>query len=199
VTRFLLVRHAATDAVGQLLAGRAPGCHLNAEGRSQAHQLVERLARAPIDAIYASPLERASETAAPLAERLGLEVRTCEALNELDCGDWTGLTFEQLEPLPAWNRFNRHRSRARIPGGELMLEVQLRIVKAMEQLSYSHPGQTAVLVTHGDVIKAAIMYFAAIPLDLHNRLQVDLASISVIDLHEDALHIVCVNTTGALL
>ena len=72
-TRILLIRHGINDYVKEhRLAGRTPGVHLNEEGLAQAAALAERLASAPIAAIYSSPLERACETAAPLAGRLGL-------------------------------------------------------------------------------------------------------------------------------
>src|SRR5687767_1544713 len=92
-TRFLLIRHATTDTVGKRLAGRLPGVSLNEAGRAQAQQLAARLAGLPVAAIYSSPLERAVETARPLAQGLQLETAVCEAFLELDFGEWTNSTL----------------------------------------------------------------------------------------------------------
>jgi broad specificity phosphatase PhoE len=74
-----LIGHGAHDLLGRAMAGRIPGVHLNAEGKRQAERLAERLGEGSLRAIYSSPLERAQETAAPLAARLGLPVQTSEA------------------------------------------------------------------------------------------------------------------------
>src|SRR5436305_11011237 len=87
---FFLIRHGANDLLDRAIAGRLPGVHLNAHGRQQAERLAERLAQEPIRRIYSSPLERARETAQPLADRLGLEMRIAPELNEIDFGDWAG-------------------------------------------------------------------------------------------------------------
>src|ERR1700757_3718886 len=97
MTTFYLIRHAANDYFNKAIAGRKSGVGLNREGQRQAAGLAGRLAREPIGLIFSSPLERAVETAVPLAQRLGLDIQVSDALNEIDFGDWTNLTFEQLE------------------------------------------------------------------------------------------------------
>src|SRR5580658_2411799 len=109
-TLVLLVRHGTTPSTGQVLPGRTPGLHLANAGREQAARLGERLAvwapadgvRPRIAAVYASPLERAQETAAPLAAALGLRVRVGRGLIECDFGEWTGDTLKKLMKLPEW-------------------------------------------------------------------------------------------------
>jgi probable phosphoglycerate mutase len=112
-------------------------------------------------------------------------------------GEFTGLTFEHLETRPDWRRFNSVRSMARIPGGELMMETQTRIVSEMEFLRERHPEQIVALVSHGDVIKAAVAYCAGVPLDLFQRIEISPASVSVLRLSEYAPQIHSVNTTGS--
>src|SRR3954453_2472085 len=89
MTNFLLLRHAHCDPVGYSIAGRAPGVHLSATGRQEASALGERLRLLQITAVYSSPLERALETAAAIAEPQGLEVAVAPGLIEIDFGDWT--------------------------------------------------------------------------------------------------------------
>ena len=89
----LLLRHAVTAQTGARLSGWTPGLHLSAAGREQAGALAERLGPVPVDAVYASPLERCQETAATVAEAKGLKVETLEDMGEVRYGDWTGRTL----------------------------------------------------------------------------------------------------------
>jgi probable phosphomutase (TIGR03848 family) len=192
--RVLLVRHGAGAHVGRRLAGRAPGTTLNDEGRAQAERLAEVLAPLAPAAVYASPLERAHETAAPLARRLGADVRTVEGLTELDFGEWTGADFHAMADDPAWRHFNSYRSGTRIPGGELMLEVQARAVAELLRLRDRHEDETIVAVSHGDTIRAILGHFAGIPIDLLHRVEISPASITELELAEWGCRVLCVNS-----
>jgi probable phosphomutase (TIGR03848 family) len=198
MTRFLLIRHATTDANGKRLAGRRAGMHLDEHGRRQSQVLAERLARLPVAAIYSSPLERTVETAEPIAKLLGREVVTREELLEIEFGDWTDKGFGELDPLPEFRRFNEFRSCARVPGGEFMLQAQLRMVLGLDALRRLHPDECVAVVSHGDMIRAAIAYYAGIPLDLFQRLEVSPASISTIDIDDSAVRLVSINDTHGM-
>jgi probable phosphomutase (TIGR03848 family) len=193
MTTFLLIRHAATDLVDHTLAGRGPGVHLNDEGRRQAERLAVHLAREPIRAIYSGPLERARETAQPLGDRLGLQPQVAEALDEFNFGDWTGRMLNELAQVPRWHRFNTFRSGIRAPGGELMLEVQSRIVAFMQRLHEQSPDQTLALVSHGDVIRAAVLHSLGAPLDCFLRVEISPASVSAIRIGDYGPQILSLN------
>ncbi len=197
-TTVLLIRHGDNDFAGHTLVGWTPDIHLNDSGRWQAERLPERLARAPIRAIYSSPLERTLETAAPLAHRLGLQVRICEALGEVHFGDWTRRTIRELEPDPLWQRFNAQRSSTRIPGGESMLEIQSRMVAACEGFRRDHPDSVIAAFSHGDPIRAVLMHYLAMPLDFIHRLEIQTAAVSVIEFHDWGPVVLHVNHTGEL-
>jgi probable phosphoglycerate mutase len=184
-TTILLVRHGHTDAVGRFLAGRSPGVHLTSEGQRQAAGLVPRLEGRRIAAIYSSPLERARETAEPLAARLTLEIRACDDAIEVDFGNWTGRTFADLETDARWRAFNTIRSVTAPPGGESIVDVQVRILRAVHDLRLRHAGRTVMLVTHADVIRAAMCHFAGIPIDLCQRLEIRPASVSTVRLWDE--------------
>jgi probable phosphomutase (TIGR03848 family) len=192
---FYLIRHGDTDLVGKALAGRSNEVHLTARGRLQAERLAARLAREPIRQIYCSPIARARETAQPMADRLGLDVRIDEALNEIDFGDWSGLTLDRLEPNSQWRRYNTFRSGTRVPGGEMMLETQTRVVAFMQRLCDQFPDQTFALVSHGDVIRAAVLYYLGIPLDLFLRLEISPGSDTKVMIGDLAPLILHVNRT----
>lgn len=179
-TTVLLVRHAMCDAVGRWIAGRASGVHLNQEGRRQATLLAKALGGLPLEAVYSSPLERAIETAEPLAGRLGVTIQPVLDLIELDFGEWTGRTLQELEPLPLWQAWNRARGSARIPGGECMADVVDRACRGLELIRKSHPGRMALAVTHGDVIRGVLVHLLGMPLDLILRVEVNPASVSVL-------------------
>jgi len=197
MTRFLLVRHAAIDAHGRSLPGRTPGVHLNAQGRLQAQALAQRIAGSPVSAVYSSPLERAVETADPIAKLLGLETAVSEEFLELGFGDWTGSDIADIAELPAFQRFNSFRSCAPVPGGEFMLQAQARMVAGLDALRARHAQAHVVVVSHGDMIKAAIAHYAGIPLDLFQRIEISPASISTVELDAAAVRILAVNATGA--
>lgn len=182
--RVLLVRHGLCAHVGRVLAGRAPGTHLNDEGRAQAERLADALAPRAPEAIYASPLERARETAEPLARRLGLEVRESAGLTELDYGEWTGADYTRMGDDARWRRHNEFRSATRAPGGESHMEVQTRAVSELLVLHERHPTSTIVAFSHAAPIRAALGYFLGIPLDLLHRLEIGPATVSEVELEE---------------
>ena len=94
-----------------------PGLHLSEEGQRQAKELAERLGPVPVDALYASPLERCQETAAVLAEAKGLEIQTLQDVGEVRYGAWTGRTLKELGREPLWKVVQATPSAARFPEG----------------------------------------------------------------------------------
>lgn len=198
MTTFLLIRHAEHALGGQTIAGRAPDVHLSEKGQRDAEALAQTLAPLPIRAVYCSPLERTRQSAAPLAALLDLPVQMCESLLELEYGEWTGQTFDVLQACERWQLWNSFRSATRIPGGESMLEVQARVVAQLNELRASHRDECVALFSHGDVIRAALAYFLGVPLDLFLRIEISLASVSVVTVSDDNFWVVCVNRTNDL-
>jgi probable phosphomutase (TIGR03848 family) len=198
MTKFLLIRHAVTNAVGKKLSGRMEGVQLNEEGKVQAQRLAERLTGLPIHALYSSPLERTVETAKPIAQQLNLENIICEDFLEIDFGQWTDCAFEELQNDAQFKLFNSFRSCTRIPGGEMMLEAQARIIAGLQKLCVQHPNQTVAVVSHADLIKAAVAYYAGIHLDLFQRIEISPASVSVVEVYEETARILLINDTGEI-
>jgi len=192
---FLLIRHGENDFMKKgRLAGRMPGVHLNQAGRSQAATLAEKLTGAPITAIYSSPLERAVETAEPLARALGLEIGLSPALLETDYGEWQGKTLKSLRRLKLWRIIQTTPSLARFPGGESFAECQRRVCQELERISAQHdPKQVVACVFHADPIKLAVAYYIGLPLDHFQRLSVGPASITCLWLGEDSCRLVALN------
>jgi broad specificity phosphatase PhoE len=178
MTVFHLLRHGEHALQGKLVAGRTPGIALSERGRGEAEAAADRLAAAEIVAVYTSPLDRAQETAAIVGQRLKLPVETRDDLNELDFGEWTGLTFDAVRSDPRWAPWAAHRSLSMIPGGETMRDVQRRVIETLVELRERHAEGGVVLVSHGDVIRAALVYLLGMPLDFYGRIEVGTGSIS---------------------
>jgi len=193
----LLVRHGLTTTTGTVLPGRAPGLHLSEAGRSEAEAAAARIgALGGVRAVYASPLERAAETAAPIARATGRRVRTVEGLNECDFGAWTGRKLAELRRLAAWRQVQHTPSAFRFPGGESFAEMQTRICDTLGQLAARHRGGAIVAVSHADPIKAAVAQAVGTPLDLFQRLVVSPCSVTVIAYGGDGPVVLTVNSTG---
>lgn len=197
--RLYLVRHALCDGVGSILRGRAPGVSLNDEGREQAAWLADRLRDERLHAIYSSPLERARETAEAIAVPHRLPVCIEPGLNEVDFGEWTGRTVSDLEQHPRWRAFNERRGATRVPGGELMLEVQMRMITAIDSLRERHPWGTVLAVSHGDVIKAALAHYLRISLDHILCFEIDPASVSTLEVGRTGTRVIRLNDSASPL
>jgi broad specificity phosphatase PhoE len=182
----LLIRHGDTDAVGHWLAGRLPGVPLNARGCEQVARLAQLVSVIRVDAIYSSPLERARATALSLARAFALDVQICDEINEVDFGEWTGLTFDALNTRADWRRFNDVRAIAEVPGGESAKRVQMRIIAALECLRNIHLGGTFAVASHADVIRAAVLHVNGVSLDQVHTIAIEPASITAIELDPPA-------------
>jgi probable phosphoglycerate mutase len=198
VTNFLLIRHGLHVFGSDRLAGRTPGVDLSPDGRAQSEQLADRLAGVQLHAIYFSPIERTVQTHAPLAARQGVTATVSDALVEIDYGDWTGRSLDELAEMEEWRRWNSFRSGTRVPNGESMLEIQARVVAEMQRLASLHVDENVALVSHGDVIKAALAYALGVPLDLFQRIEVSPASVSVVQIAAYGPWVLCVNNAGEL-
>jgi broad specificity phosphatase PhoE len=198
VTVFHLLRHGEASVFGRI-NGRLPGLGLSAKGRSEIAVIAERLAAEKIDAIYASPLQRTSETAEIVAQRLALPVQYREDVIELDFGEWTGLTADQIRKDERWQMWNNCRSIATIPGGESWRKVQDRVVHAMFDMQRLHPDEALVVVSHGDVIRAALLFALGMPLDFYSRIEVGLASLNTIHIDNSGIRVLAVNEKPRLV
>ena len=198
-TLVLLVRHGRTPTTGKVLPGRAKGLHLGDEGIAQAEKAGARIAGlgdGKVAAVYASPMERTQETAAPIAKAVGKRVRTKQGLVEADFGKWTGRKLTELNKLPEWSQVQRYPSGFRFPGGESFSEMQTRMVGAVQELVAAHPGETIVAVSHADTIKAAVAHAMGTHLDLFQRIVVGPCSITAILYTSGGPVVLAVNSMG---
>jgi probable phosphoglycerate mutase len=192
---FLLVRHGENDYVKKgRMAGRLPGIHLNKNGQKQAQAVADKLAGAPVKAIYSSPLERAMETAEPIARTLSLDTITRPGLIEIDVGEWQDQKLKNLSRQKLWKIVSNAPSRMQFPGGETFAEAQIRICNEIDTLSRQHETKDLVIcVSHADPIRLAVAYFLGLPLDLFQRLYVAPASITALEIRETGSRLMTLN------
>ncbi len=193
-----LLRHGEHNVQGKICAGRMPGVLLSARGRAEAEAATRRLAGLDIAAIYASPLERTRETAEIVGRHLSLPVTILDDLAELDFGEWTGKTFDDVRKDPRWPAWASHRSLSCIPGGETMREVQRRVVEAIMEMREQHPDDAVVVVSHGDVIRAALVFALGMPLDFYGRIEVATASLSTLRIDANGVRVITINERVAV-
>ncbi|TAN22510.1 MAG: phosphoglycerate mutase [Actinomycetota bacterium] len=180
-TVLVLVRHGNTTTTGKILPGRSPGLNLSEEGIAQAEAVAEQLSKLEnVAAVYASPLERAQQTATPLAARLDMEIRTSELLYECDFGDWTGRELAELYKLQEWNQVQRSPSTFRFPNGESFMEMTARMARFTELIQQDHCGKIVVAYSHADPIKTLLCSSLGMHLDMFQRLFIATCSVSAI-------------------
>ena len=196
MTTFFFVRHAVTAHTGQRLSGWMPGIHLSEEGRAQAEAVAQRLARVPIKAVYASPIERTMETAAPIAARHELEVERIPALGEVRFGRWTNRSFKTLTRTKLWGTVQRWPSGARFPDGETLREVQARAVDAVEALRARHRKRVVCCVSHADVIKLVAAHYLGLHIDLFQRIDIAPASVTVVNVSDFGPRVLALNSSS---
>ncbi len=192
---FLLIRHGETDYNKKMhLPGRLPNVHLNNKGRQQAQLLADTLVKAPIKAIYSSPLERTLETAEPLAKALRLEISPMPGLLETDCGEWQGQSVKKLRRQKIWQSVQHHPSLFHFPGGETIAESQHRMVQVIESLRLNYSTQDLlVCFSHADPIKQTVAYYLGLPLDNFQRLSIDTASITALQIMDSGSRLIMLN------
>ncbi|MDX1379008.1 MAG: histidine phosphatase family protein [Anaerolineales bacterium] len=191
----LLIRHGENDFTKtNKLAGRLPKVHLNEQGQKQAQALGEALKGVPIKAVYSSPLERAMETAKPIAKSVGVKIKKEKGLLETDVGDWQGRSLKRLYLYKHWKVVQHAPSRAQFPNGESFYECQTRVVGAIDSILSKHKQKDIIAcVFHADPIKLAVAHYLGLPLDQFQRLGCDTGSVSVLALNKMGAHLMKLN------
>jgi broad specificity phosphatase PhoE len=191
----LLVRHGDNDYSKKgRLAGRLPGVHLNEKGKQQAEELGKALAAAPIKAVYCSPLERAMETAEPIARALGLKLVEEAGLLEANVGKWQGQSIRRLALTKQWRIVQHAPSRAGHPEGETFLQTQTRVVSTLDSICVRHkPGDVIACVFHSDPIKLAIAHYIGLPLDRFQGLACDTGSVTLMAIGNSGAQLIWLN------
>jgi broad specificity phosphatase PhoE len=152
MTTIYLVRHGATDWNINKRAQGTADIPLNEVGEMQALHTAEELSKVNIDAVYTSDLQRACFTAEAIARPHGLDVIQDSRFREIDQGEWTGLTVDEIRAK--WpDKWGPARHYSERPGGESPQQVRERALAALEEVVEKHPDEHVVIVSHGGTIR----------------------------------------------
>jgi len=189
--RLILVRHGQTDAnLKRVLQGQSDG-PLNATGLQQAETLARHLKDSAIDQIFSSPLRRAQETAAAIALHHGLPVKTEVLLREWNCGLLDGVPAEEFRKK--LQEHNGSLSLFRPEGGETLVEVQQRAAEFLGQLTADYQGQTVLVCSHGDFMRALMSLLQQIKIEQASEIFFENASYTILDLQNGHWNLIELN------
>ena len=156
MTRFIMIRHGFSVANNEKRFAGHMDFPLTELGKQQAERCAVALKDVKIDAIYASDLKRAYETAVPVAKALGFEIIPHKGLREIYAGEWEGLSFDELcEKYPvSYTTWREDNGRAVCDGGESTAELYARVTSALGEIAAAHRGETVCIATHATPIRA---------------------------------------------
>jgi probable phosphoglycerate mutase len=190
----LLIRHGENDYLARnKLPGRIPGIHLNVRGLEQAAELAQTLSRLPIKALYSSPLERAVETAEPLAQSLRLGIQLRPDLTDTNVGEWEGRSWKALSNTRFWKVIQQTPSQFQFPGGETFVHTQKRVVRALDTIASTHANELIAVVFHADPIKLAVAHYLGLPLDAFQRLTAHTGSVTILTIDGSTVKLLALN------
>lgn len=196
-----LVRHGATThnrSRPPRLQGRTIDAELSPEGLQQAQRTAEFLAPpCPLDALYASPLLRARQTAQAIAQRHELTIQIVEELAEVDVGRWEGMTWEQVErEYPAEHKaFLGDAGLHPYLGGESLEDVRARAVPALHRILEENVGRTIAVVAHNVVNRTYLAHLMELPLSLYRSIPQDNCGITLLRYRDGRTRVVTINGT----
>ena len=204
--RLVLIRHAHSQSnASGVLSGRLPNIHLSEMGIKQSQQLSERLGNFAVAQLRVSPMERCFETISPwlndvvLKNSPDFEPIIDPSLNEVDYGDWSGKKLITLARKKEWRTVQESPSRMYFPGGEGIAQMQSRAMSVVHELAKLPDSKTAVIVSHGDVIKSIVASALGTHLDEFQRIIIDPASVSVLDYSGIKPRVLLLNDTRAVV
>jgi len=200
LSRLLLVRHGDTELNSAERYWGRSDVKLSAAGVEQAEGLRDRLAVEKINAVYSSNLERALVTAEIIASSHQLAVITCAELREVNFGQLEGLNFSEISRLyPEVAKLWAERStKLKYPGGESLVEFNTRVSKFLSRLDKHTVGETILIVAHAGVLRTLVCQLLGI--DPHRRWQIrlDLASLSILETHQQGAILSLLNDVSHL-
>jgi broad specificity phosphatase PhoE len=196
-TRLILLRHGEVEERYHRVFGGRIDMELSARGREQAEALARCVRRRTIDAIYCSPMRRARQTMAPLADHCPSAPMVKEELREVDFGAWTGLTWEQVHQqfgIRAFQWLDQVESGA-IPQAETGAQVRSRVEPCLRQWVGEHAGQNVVVVCHGGIIRVVLSLLLELPLPVMGSFEIDYASMTQVERHAHKTEVTLLNFT----
>lgn len=201
MTIIFLLRHAHSQAnQAGILAGQTPGVHLSVIGKKEARAFAKDYRNMRFDEIHISPLARCLETITPYLQdqlrKRGRKINVLENRNfiEMDYGSWSGVKLSKLALRPLWGRIQKNPYQVTFPGGESFASLNKRVKKGLLEIGRKSPKSNVLIVTHGDVIKVAVAIALEMEFNNFQKIAIDPASITAIEVKKRGFRIIAVNS-----
>ena len=193
--RLLLLRHGEVEQSYHRVFGGRIDMELSPRGHEQADILARYLHDKPLDAIYASPMRRAQQTLAPIAAHFSAIAIVKPQFREVDFGDWTGLTWEQVHSRFGIHAFDwlEQLAAAAIPNAESAESFRARVEPALRDIVTAHSGQTVAIVCHGGVVRMILSILLNLPISRMASFEIDYASLTRVEVHENKTEVTLLN------
>ncbi len=196
VTSLFLLRHAEVESPYQrVFGGSRIDMDLSPRGHEQAAALARYVRRHPFHAVYASPMKRVQQTLAPIAPDLAVTPVIRAELREMDFGDWTGLSWDEVFAkyrIPAFQWLEQLEA-AGIPNAECRSSFAARIETCVRQILAAHHGQQVAIFCHGGVIRMILSLLLDLPLSKMAHFDIDYASITRVDIEVGKIEVQFLN------
>jgi broad specificity phosphatase PhoE len=196
-TRLFLLRHGEVEERYQRIFGGRIDMDLSPQGHEQAAALAKYVRRSPIDVIYASPMRRAQQTLAPLADHCAKPPIARPEFKEVDFGDWTGLSWEQVHSRYQVSAFHwlEQIENAAINNAESGQVFRNRVEPVLRQIIQDHAGESVAIVCHGGVIRMILSILLEMPLPRMSSFEIDYASLTRVEHHAHRTEVTLLNFT----
>ena len=186
MTRLYLIRHAAHVLQDAVSVGRTPGIALSDAGRQAAAELARNISDASLDAVLTSPRRRARETAQAIVRETSAPCEVVSDLDEVDAGEWTGMSIKALGSDPRWHVWNEQRDSARCPGGESMRDIAVRMERVLRQAVDRWPAGNIAIVTHAEPIRTVLLQCRGMSFDRFHEIDISPASVTMLTWRDGA-------------
>jgi broad specificity phosphatase PhoE len=195
--RLLLLRHGEVEQSYHRVFGGRIDMELSPRGHEQAAALARYLRSGPLDAIYVSPMRRAQQTLAPLAGQSSARAVVKPEFREVDFGDWTGLTWEQVHSRFGIHAFDwlEQLAAAAIPNAESARTFRARVEPPLREIVAAHAGQTVAVVCHGGVVRMILSILLDLPIARMAAFEIDYASLTRVEVHANKTEVTLLNFT----
>lgn len=195
MSRIFLLRHAHSVANAKgILAGRMDGVSLSRDGLKQREAFNSRAVASKFDQVISSPIQRCLET----IEGAFQEPLIADEFQEVHYGDWTGKKMSSLMRNAAWREIHKNPASVRFPNGETLPEVQTRALRGLD-MHLKAKSKNVLISTHADVVKVLILHALGTHLNNIDKVQIDNASISILERDKNGWRVLRVNDSNSQL
>jgi alpha-ribazole phosphatase len=186
-TRIYLIRHGQVAGFDQPRYNGQADVALTDLGVAQYHRLKERLAGVPLTACYSSDLSRCTIGAGIICGEFGLQPVIRPALRELNIGEWEGLPWQEIKATwpDGWRARLADLVNYRVPGGENLLDVEVRVMPVIAEIVERHKGEQVLVVAHGGVNRIVLLNAIGAPLSGMFTIEQNYGCLNIIDYYTD--------------